>query len=138
MAAQLFREGLLQLANGMLNNGPVPVLWVSLFTAPTSINADTTFSDIVFPADPTVTPIELDPSIWNLVLETGAVAQGDQPPLFWLFTGTPSESYYGYVVYNTNDSSAVWGELFATSVPNTLGSGFILELQIDFGAIDAS
>ena len=137
--AQLTNEGVIDQQAHMLTGSSSPTLFISLFTNNLTKDSTLTFADFTFPADTGSQPQNYSSGI--TLSSTSAVGATSWNSVFfsWIFTGTPSESYAGYVVYNTTGDISWWMDTFASPVSNN-GSigGIMVQSSGDFGQIDAS
>lgn len=138
MAAQLLNEGLDEVAQLLLQSGITTTVAVKLFVNSVSSSDPTlTFTDFDTASDTGAsTFVELPYSDWTLGTPSAAVIDCEAGNATWIFAGTPTESYFGYLVYDETNSVGLWYELFVLPVPNVGGPGaLILQLNLSIGAV---
>lgn len=138
MSAQILNEGLDEIAQLILQSGVSSTWAVKLFAnSVSSADPTLTFTDFDTPADTGASNfVDLPYSDWVLATASGGVIECEAGNATWIFAGTPTELYYGYLVYDQTNSVGLWYELFLTPVPNTGGPGaLILQLNLSIGAV---
>lgn len=112
-----------------------PSLLVQLFTNNLTLTADNVLTDFDLALDTGAPWVGLTGS-YEVQTEIDGLVTGDYPQIVWLFEGTPSETYYGYVVWDRLTNIVWWAELISPPVPNTGGpGGLVLQINVEFGAV---